>query len=80
MMLNSNILHNDVNRSGLLQEGPSFGRCSAGQQSEPSHHQNTANVTRRKKWTSLENRIVMECHKSNQSKLLDYRKRILEFN
>ena len=58
----------------LAEQGPSSGRCS--RQGEHCHHVNPV-IRKRTKWTSQENKIVMECYLFRESKIRGYRKRML---
>ena len=42
------------------------------------HHANPA-ISKRNKWTSQENKIVMECYLLSEPKIRGYRKRMLSF-
>ena len=66
---------NDVNGSRLAEQGLSSGRCSR-QGNIGRHHANPA-ISKRRKWTSQENKIVMECYLLNEPKIRGYRKRML---
>ena len=61
---------NDVNRSRLAEQGPSSGRCSR-QGNTGRHHANPV-ITKRRKWTSQENKIVMECYLLSEPKIRGY--------
>ena len=74
-MSSNEIETNDVNGSGLAEQGPSSGRCS-GQGNIGRHHANPVISTRRK-WTSQENKIFMECYLLNEPKIRGYRKCML---
>ena len=56
-MSNQNFENIVVNRTRLLGEGSSPGRCFLVQQQEPGRHQ----VTARMKWNKKVNKVVMEC-------------------
>ena len=66
---------NDVNGSRLAEEGPSSGRCSR-QGNIVRHHANPV-ISKQKKWSSQENKIVMECYPLSGPKFRGYRKRML---
>ena len=66
---------NDVNRCRLAEQGPSSGRCSR-QGNNGRHHANPV-ISKRRKWTSEENKIVKECYLLNEPKIRGYRKRML---
>ena len=74
-MSSNEIETNDVNGSRLAEQGPSSGRCSR-QVNIGRHHANPV-ISKRRKWTSQENRIVMECYLLNEPKIKRYRKRML---
>ena len=57
---------NKVNGSGLAEQGPFSGRCSR-----------QGNISKRRKWTSQENKIVMECYLLSEPKIRGYRKHML---
>ena len=58
-MSSNEIETNDVNGSRLAEQGPSSGRCS--RQGNISRHANHV-ISKRRKWTSQENKTVMECY------------------
>ena len=74
-MSSNEIKTNDVNESRLTEHGPSSGRCSR-QGNIGRHHTNPV-ISKRRKWTSQENKIVMECYLLSQPKIREYRKRML---
>ena len=74
-MSSNEIEINDVNRSQLAEQGPSSGKCSR-QGNIGRHHANLV-IRKRRKWTSQENKIVMECYLLSEPKIRGYRKRIL---
>ena len=74
-MSSNEIETNDMNGFRLAEQGPSFGRCSR-QGNIGRHHANPVINTRRK-WTSQDNRIVMECYFPSEPKIRGYRKRML---
>ena len=74
-MSSNEIQTNDVNGFGLAEQGPSSGRCSR-QGKIGRHHANPAISTRRK-WTSQENKIVMERYLLREPNIRGYRKRML---
>ena len=55
--------------------GPSSGRCSR-KGNTGRHHANPA-ISKRRKWTSQENKIVMEYYLLSEPKISGYRKRML---
>ena len=63
---------NDVNGSRLAEQGPSSIRCF--RQGNNGHHRV---ISKRRKWTSQENKIVMECYLLSEPKIRGYRKRML---
>ena len=73
-MSNNEIETNDVNGSGLAQQGPSSGRCS--RQGNIGRH-NVNPVISKRRWTSQENKHVMECYLLSEPKVRRYRKRML---
>ena len=74
-MFSNEIETNDMNVSQLIEQGPSSGRCSR-QENIGRHHANPV-ISKRKKWTSQENKIVMECYLLSEPKIRGYRKRML---
>ena len=74
-MSRNEIQTNDVNGSRLAEQGPSSGRCSR-QGNIGRHHANPV-ISKRRKWTSQENKIVMECYLLSEPKIRGYRKRML---
>ena len=64
-----------MNGCRLAEEGPSLGRCSR-QGNTGRHHANPV-ISERSKWTSQENKIVMECYLLSEPKIRGYRKRML---
>ena len=74
-MSSNEIQTNDVNGSRLAEQGPSSGRCSR-QGNIGRHHANPV-ISKRRKWTSQENKIVMECYLLSEPKIRGYRKRML---
>ena len=71
-MSSNEIETNDMNGSRLAQQGPSSSRCSR-QGNIGRHHANPV-ISKRKKWTSQENKIVMECYLLSEPKVGGYRK------
>ena len=57
------------------EQGPSSGRCSR-QGNIDRHHANPV-ISKRRKWTSQENKIVMEYYLLSEPKISGYRKRML---
>ena len=74
-MSSNEIQTNDVNGSRLAEQGPSSGRCSR-QRNIGRHHANPV-ISKRRKWTSQENKVVMECYLLSKPKIRGYRKRML---
>ena len=73
-MSSKEIETNDVNVSRFAEQGPSSGRCS-GQRNIGRHHVNSV-ISKRRKWTSQENKIVMVCYLLSEPKIREYRKRM----
>ena len=73
-MSSNEIETNDVNGSRLAEQGPSSGRCSR-QGNIGRHHANPV-ISKKRKWTSQENKIVMECYLLSEPKIRGYRKHI----
>ena len=74
-MSSNEIATNDVNESWLTEQGPLSSRSSR-QGNIGRHHANLV-ISKRRKWTSQENKIVMECYLLSQPKIRGYRKRML---
>ena len=74
-MSSNEIETNDVNGSRLPEQGPSSGRCSR-HGNIGRHHVNPV-ISRRRKWTSQENKTVMECYLLSEPKIRRYIKRML---
>ena len=74
-MSSNKIETNDVNGSQLTEQGPLSGRCSL--QGNISRHHTNPVISKRMKWMSQENKIVMECYLLSRSKIRGYRKRML---
>ena len=66
---------NDGNGSQLAEQGPSSSRCSR-QGSISRHHVNPV-ICKRRKWTTQENKKVMECYLLTEPKIRGYRKCML---
>ena len=74
--MSSNVIEtNDVNGSRLTKQGPLSGRCSR-QGNIGRHHVNPV-ISKRRKWTSQENKVVMECYLMSEPKIRGYRKHML---
>ena len=74
-MSSNEIETNDVNGFRFAEQGLSCGRCSR-QGSIGRHHVNPV-ISKRRKWTSQENKIVMECYLLSEPKIRGYRKHML---
>ena len=74
-MSSNEIEINEVNGSRLVKKGPSSRRCS-GQENIGRHHVNPV-ISKRRKLTSQENKIVMEGYLLSEPKIRGYRKHIL---
>ena len=74
-MSSNKIETNDVNRSQLAEQGPLSSRCS--RQRNVGHHHANSVISKRIKWTSKENKIVIECYLLSEPKIRGYRKRML---
>ena len=74
-MSSNEIQTNDVNGSRLAEQGPSSSRCSR-QENIGRHHANPVN-SKRRKWTSQENKIFMEYYLLSEPKIRGYRKHML---
>ena len=76
-MSSNEIETNNANGSPLAEQKPSFSRCS--RQRNIGHHLANPFISKRRKWTSQEKKIVMECYLLTEPKIRGYRKRILSF-
>ena len=74
-MSSNEIATNDVNESWLTEQGPLSSRCSQ-QGNIGCHHANLV-ISKRRKWTSQENKIIMECYLLSEPKIRGYRKHML---
>ena len=74
-MSSNEIETTNMNGSRLTEQGPSSGRCS--RQGNIGHHHANPVISKRRKWTSQENKIVMECYLLSEPKIRGYRKRML---
>ena len=74
-MSSNEIETNDVNGSRLAEQGPLSRRCSR-QGNIDRHHANPV-ISKRRKRTSQENKIVMECYLLIEPNIRRYRKRML---
>ena len=73
-MSSNEIETNDMNGPRLAEQRPSPSTCS--QQGNIGHHANPV-ISKRRKWTSEENKIVMECYLLSEPKIRGYRKPML---
>ena len=64
-----------MNGSQHPEQESSSGRCSR-QVNNGRHHANPV-ISKRRKWTSLENKILMECYLFSDPKIRGYRKHML---
>ena len=74
-MFTTKIKTNDINDSRLVEQGLSSSRCSQ-QGSIDRHHTNLV-ISKQKKWSSQENKFVMENHLFSEPKVRGYGKHIL---
>ena len=74
-MSSNEIEINDLNGSQLAEQGPLSGSCSR-QGNIGCHHANPV-ISKRRTWTSQENKIVMEGYLLIEPKIRGYRKRML---
>ena len=70
-MSSNEIKTNDMNGFRLAKQGPSSGRCSR-QGNIGRYHANPV-ISKRRKWTSQENKIVMKCYLLSEPKIRGYR-------
>ena len=70
-MPSNEIETNNVNGSQLAEQGPLSCRCSQ-QGNIGCHHANPV-ISKRRNWTSQENKILMECHLLSEPKIRGYR-------
>ena len=75
---NQIVSNNGVNEAASACEGLSPGRCPMVEQHGPGRHQATATMTRRRKWTQDDNRMVMRCYYESVPSKNGYRKRMLQ--
>ena len=71
-MSSNQIKINNVNGSRLTEQGPLSSRCS--QQGNIGHHHGNPIISKRRKWTSQDNKIVMECYLLSEPKIRGYKK------
>ena len=69
-MSSNEIESNDVNGSRFAEQGSSSGRCS--RQGNIRRHYANPVISKRRKWTSQENKIVMECYLLSEPKIRGY--------
>ena len=74
-MSRKNIETININGSRLADQGPSSGRCC--RQGNIGHHHANPVISKRRKWTSQENKIIMECYLLSEPKIRGYRMRML---
>ena len=74
-MSSNEIETNDVNGSPLEEQGRLSHTCS--QQGNIGRHHANPVISKRRKWTSQENKIVMECYLLSEPKTGGYRKHML---
>ena len=74
-MFSDEIQTTNMNGSRLAEKEPSSGKCSR-QENIGRHHANPV-ISKRRKWISQENKIVMECYLLSDPKIRGYRKRML---
>ena len=65
-MSSNEIETKDVNGFQLVEQGPSSSRCS--QQGNIGRHHANPVISKRRKWTSQENKIVIECYLLSEPK------------
>ena len=76
-MSSNEIETNDINGSRLAEEGHSSGRCC--RQGNIGHHHANPVISKRRKGTSQEDNIAMECYLLSKPKIRGYRKHMLSF-
>ena len=76
-MSSNEIETNDVNRSRLAEQEHSSGRCSRLGKIGRHHANVNPVISKRRRWTSQENKIVMEGYLLGEPKIRGYRKRML---
>ena len=74
-MSSNEIKTNDANGSRLAEQELSSGRCS--RLGNFSHHDGKSVISKKRKWTNQENKIVMECSSLSEPKIRGYRKCML---
>ena len=70
-MSSNEIETNDLNGSQPAEQGPSSSRCS--QQGNIGRHHANPVISKRRNWTSQENKIVMECYLLSKPKIRGFR-------
>ena len=65
-MSSNEIGTNDVNGSQLAEQGPTSDRCS--RHGNIAYHHTNPVISKRRKWTSQENKIVIECYLLSEPK------------
>ena len=75
-MSSNDIETNNVNGSQLAEQGPLSGRCSQPEGNTGCHHANPV-ISKRRKYTSQESKVIMECYLLSNSKIKGYRKCML---
>ena len=71
-MSTNEIETNGVNGSRLAQQGPSSGRCS--RQGKIGHRHANPVISKRRKWNSQENKIVMVCYLLSEPTIIGYKR------
>ena len=71
-MSRNEIETNHLDASQLTEQGPSSGRCS--RQGNIGRHYVNPVISKRRKWTSQENKVVVECYLLSEPKIRGYRK------
>ena len=74
-MSSNEIKTDNVNGSQLAEQGPS--PCRYSRQGNIGCHHANPGISQRRKWTSQENKIVIECCLLSEPKITGYRKRML---
>ena len=74
-MSSNEIETNDMYGSRLKKQGPSSSRCS--RQGNIGHHHANPVISKTRKRTSQENKIVMECYLLSEPKIRGYKKHML---
>ena len=77
-MSSNEIETNQGNGYQLAEQGPSSGRCS--QQGNIGRHLVNPVISKRRKCTSPENKIVMECYLQSDPKIRGYRRCMLSLS